>query len=256
MGARFDEQVEKWCSLSGLVSMMIAFGSQVALLPWGQQGWVYNQPSFDSSPEVIARFWADNHAAVMVGTTGFELAWLILIFWSVELALMTWRLDSGVGSRILTVAISCASMTIPFLMMVVTAFWTVAGYRARDVDPAITRAFADLGYIGSFIWFWTALTTMTGTGWLMLRFRGTPDRFPTWVGWISVIAGLTQLPALAVHFVYSGTFSLNGLLGWYVPLTGWIVWMIAISPVMYRMVKQRYASADTSPATIDFTFEG
>lgn len=243
----FDGRVERWCALSGLVSMLIAFGSQVVMLPWGEQGWVYGHPSLDSSAQTIAAFWADNHTAAMVGTAGFELAWLILIFWSIELALMTWRLDDGIGSRILTAAITCASMTIPFLMMVVTAFWTVAGYRADDVAPEITRAFSDLGYIGSFIWFWTALTTMTGTGLLMLRFRDGPDAFPAWVGWMSVIAGLTQLPAAAVHFLYGGIFSLNGLLGWYVPLAGWVLWMIAISPVMYSMLTERYARSTDTP---------
>jgi cytochrome b561 len=235
--ASFDSRVQRFCALSGAASMIIALGGQVAVLPWGQQGWIYHQPSFGASAQTWAAFYSDNRIGIMVGTAGFEIAWVLLLFFSVQFALMTWRLDSGTGSRIITAATTCASMTIPFLMMVVTAFWTVAGYRAHDADPQITRAFSDLGYIGSFIWFYTALVTMTVSGWLMLRYRDRPGAFAPWVGWLSIIAGLTQLPAAGVHFLYTGIFSLNGLIGWYIPLGGWFVWMMIISPVMDRMIK-------------------
>lgn len=220
--------------------MLVALASQLAVLPWGQQGWVYNQPSFDASPRVWADFYAANHVGMMVGTAGFEIAWAILLFWTVQFTVMLWRLDSGTGFRILLAGIASAAMTIPFLMMIVTAFWTVAGYRA-DINPEITRAFSDLGYIGSFIWFYTALITMSGGGWLMLKFRDHPASFDRWVSWTGVIGGATQLPAVGSQFVYSGTLSLNGLWGWYIPLGGWFLWMMILSPVMYRMSTVRYS---------------
>jgi hypothetical protein len=251
----FDSRVQRWCALSGAAAMVIAVVGQIAVLPWGQQGWVYHQPSFGASAQVWADFYQHNQLGIMVGTVGFEIAWVILLFWSVQFALMLWRLDTGTGFRIIVAVITCASMTIPFLMMIVTAFWTVAGYRAADVNPEITRAFSDLGYIGSFIWFYTALVTMSVSGWLMLRFRQGPGAFPAWVGWVSVIGGLTQLPAAGVHFLYTGTFSLNGVMGWYVPLAGWFIWMMIVSPVMYRMIKKsdlsrpRNASPAANPHT-------
>jgi len=152
---------------------------------------------------------------------------------------MVWRLDGGTGCRILLAGIASAAMTIPFLMMVVTAFWRAAGYRA-GINPEITRAVSDLGCIGSFIWFYTALITMSGGGWLMLRFRALPTAFDRWVGWVGIVGGAIQLPEVGSQFVYSGAVSLNGVRGWYVPLGGWFVWMMVLSPVMYQMSRARY----------------
>jgi hypothetical protein len=233
----FDARVERFGALSGLAAMFIGLGGMVVSLSWGQQGWVYAQPSLGSSAATIARFWAKNHTAAMVGTTGFELAWVVLIFWVVQLALMIWRLNDGLGHRLLTLSFSCAHMTIPFLMMVVTAFWTVAAYRAGHIASQITATMSDLGYLGSFVWGYTALVTMIGFGWLILRARNSPAAFPAWTGWLSVICGLGQLPALAVHFFHRGIWSLNGLLGWYEPLAGWFIWTLILSPIMFRMIK-------------------
>src|SRR2546426_6602316 len=69
---------------------------------------------------------------VNVGTIGFELAWVILIFWTIQYTLMLWRLDPGIGHRILTPGVGFCAMTIPFLMMGVTAFWAGAAYHARS----------------------------------------------------------------------------------------------------------------------------
>jgi hypothetical protein len=234
--SRFDLKVQRGAAISGLVAMLIAGISQIVVLPWGQQGWVFNQPSMGSSPARIAHFYLENRTGVNVGTVGFELAWVIMIFWTIQYSLMLWRLDPGVGHRVLTAGVGFCAMTIPFLMMVVTAFWTVAAYHAGSGDPQITRAMSDLGYIGSFIWFWTAIVTMAGGGWLMLKFRGGPHTFPSWLGRLGIVGGMTQAPAICVHFFHTGIWSLNGLLGWYVPLGGWFVWMLAVCPIMLRML--------------------
>jgi hypothetical protein len=93
--ASFDSRVQRFCALSGAASMIIGLGGQVAVLPWGQQGWVYHQPSFGASAQTWAAFYGDNRIGIMVGTAGFEIAWVLLLFFSVQFALMTWRLDSG-----------------------------------------------------------------------------------------------------------------------------------------------------------------
>jgi hypothetical protein len=247
--SRFDVKVQRRCALSGLLGMLIAGVSQIAVLPWGQQGWVFNQPSMGAAPAQIARFYAQNKTGVNVGTVGFELAWVILIFWTVQYSLMLWRLDDGVGHRVLSAGVGFCAMTIPFLMMVVTAFWTVAAYHAGSGDPQITRAMSDLGYIGSFIWFWTAVVTMAGGGWLMLKFHRGPDAFPTWIGRLGIVGGCTQAPAICVHFFHTGIWSLNGLLGWYVPLGGWFIWMLAVCPMMLKILPSitSHPSSTTRP---------
>jgi hypothetical protein len=234
---RSSKRIESFSALTGAGSMCIAVGSQVAALPWGQQGWVYNQPDFGASAATWAHFYADNRVGTMVGTAGFEVAWALMLYFSIQLALMLWRMSPDTGSRIITAVTASAQLTIPFLMMLVTAFWTAAAYRAADADPQVTRALSDLGYLGSFIWFYTAVMAMGLTGWLILRVQDRNENaFPAWVGWFSIVCSMTQLPAIGVQFTYSGVFSLNGIVGWYIPLGGWIVWMMVISPLMYRMV--------------------
>jgi hypothetical protein len=217
-------------------------------LPWGQHGRVIGTPSYDAPAAAWDQFYTDNRLGVLVATGGYELAWVLLIFWTVQFGLMLWRLDSGTGPRIIAGGTIASAMTIPFLMMVITAFWAVAAYRASQVSPDIIEVLNDLGSLGSFIWFWTALVTMSIGGWLMLRSAEGPNGFPRWVGWLGVVCGLTQLPAVACQFIYQGIFSLNGLLGWYIPMAGWVVWMVTTSCVMYRMIKRRYA---TTPPVVD-----
>jgi hypothetical protein len=36
-------------------------------------------------------------------------------------------------------------------------------------------------------------------------------------------------------------------MGWYFPMAGWVVWMVAISCVMFRMVKRSYLEVARVP---------
>jgi hypothetical protein len=220
--------------------MVAAYIGQFATLPIGQHGRVVGTPSYDAPAAAWAEFYTVNKIGVLVGTGGYELAWVLLIFWTVQFTLMLWRLNRGTGARILVAGTGAAALSIPFLMMLVCAFWAVAAYRASTVNPEIIQVLNDLGSIGSFIWFWTALVTMGLSGYLMLQFSEGPGAFPRWLGWLGIACGLTQLPAITCQFIYSGTWALNGLMGWYFPMAGWVVWMVAISFVMFGMIKRSY----------------
>jgi hypothetical protein len=233
----FDFKVQRVAALSGLIAMLVAGAGQFGPLLIGEHGWNFMHPSAAAPAKAVAKFWADNHHAAMFSTACFELAWAILILWCIQYSLQLLRLSEGLGARILAVFVALNALTIPFLMMVVTAFWTIAGFRAGETDPEITQAFSDLGYLGSYIWFWTAIVTMAGGGMLMLRYQQSRYAFPRWIAWASIIGGITQLPATFVHFFHDGIWSFNGLLGWYIPLIGWFVWMLVVSPLMFRMVE-------------------
>jgi hypothetical protein len=67
--------------------------------------------------------------------------------------------------------------------------------------------------------------------------------FPRWIGYQSIMTFIMFLPDQALFFFKTGPFAWNGVLGFWIPLTVFCTWFLAMVYVIRRAVLQEMHSA-------------
>jgi hypothetical protein len=124
-----------------------------------------------------------------------------------------------------------------------TCIWVAAAFRPAGIEPNITRALNDLGWI-AFLLDVPPFTVWLGAiGIAILRDRRPEPVFPRWLGYANLwVAGLV-CPALLIPFFKTGPFAYNGLIALYVPFGCFFAWMVITTPYLIAAIKSEAREA-------------
>jgi hypothetical protein len=86
------------------------------------------------------------------------------------------------------------------------------------------------------------------TGVAILCDTGQEPIFPRWAGYLSLFAALAQVPALALVYTHTGPFAWDGLMSWWIPLSDFFVWIVAMMALSIRAVQGRRRPPTTRSA--------
>jgi hypothetical protein len=129
-------------------------------------------------------------------------------------------------------------------------------YRVRD--PQILLAMNDTA------WFLFVCITSTpmlqtvaiGTAIFLDTRDGRPDPvFPRWAGYLNYWVAVLFTPGTIAVFFHDGPFAWNGLFTWYLPLTVFAIWMIAMSVLMLKAINAENAGTQADPTESDLAGE-
>ena len=82
----------------------------------------------------------------------------------------------------------------------------------------------------------------------MLRDRGEFPLLPRWSAGLSYLTAFLFMPASATIFFKSSGFAYNGLLGMFLPLVVFLVWLERITIPMIRRLKREARRGEQRPA--------
>jgi hypothetical protein len=235
-----DEQLDlrwqKFYAWSGLIFAVLA-----------GVGWFGIKPprhvQFDLPAADAAKWYIEHRTEYLWGIVFFEFAFVFYLFWAVQLTLMLWRLEGG--SRLRTIGSSLTNLSVPLIMFADLGVIAACAYRAPVADPEVTRALSDV-YIMIALIFWPVLIPAMGfAGLVMWRTRNSPTGFPSWAAWLSFIAApISVLWQCGIFDTGHGVLSVNGLIGYYIPMATWGAWAVAITIAMIQVLN-RTASRET-----------
>jgi hypothetical protein len=113
--------------------------------------------------------------------------------------------------------------------------WAVAAFRPHR-DPEITQMLVDQGWlmfitpIGSFILQYLVLA------FAILSDQRRPPAFPRWAAYLQGWISLSFLPGIMAFFMKTGPFAWNGLFVWWIPLTLFTTWFVAMIALARKAV--------------------
>jgi uncharacterized membrane protein len=73
--------------------------------------------------------------------------------------------------------------------------------------------------------------------------------FPRWLAWFNLWAQIIFLPGLLIPFFKNGPLAWNGLLAFWIPVVVFTVWMILLSVMLLRAIKDQEQQAQAEQAT-------
>lgn len=198
-------------------------------------GWILGcrfipSPSPSDTAVEIARRFAENRAGIQIGAT---LMLLSMAFWAVWGAVVaSWTRRARGGGRTLTYAqIVCMSVS-EVVGVLCTSFWAIAAYRPGNIDPQITATLNDIAFM-FFLLPWGPFSmwclTVAVTVFRDRRMDDSEREFPRWVGYVSLLTAFLFAPAMLVLFFKHTAYGFDGLLGMWIPLLIFFVWVEAVS---------------------------
>lgn len=201
------------------IAFFVLWGSGLALT-----GWIVPlTPSMDA--QGVANLLQEKSLMILLGAAVMTVTAVFYLPWTVLLSNLIKDIEAPSAMLSQTQLIAGVMAQITFFLP--PFFWAVAAYRPLR-DPEITQAFVDTGWlvfitgIGPFILQYAALALA-----IFADKRPRPA-FPRWMGFLQIWISLSFIPAIMPFFMKTGPFAWNGLFVWWLPLSLFVVWFVAM----------------------------
>jgi hypothetical protein len=140
-----------------------------------------------------------------------------------------------------------------------TTFWAIAAFRTGTINPEITATLNDIAFM-FFLLPWGPFSmwclTVAVTVFRDRRMDDSVREFPRWVGYMSLLTAFLFAPAMLVLFFKHTAYGFDGLLGMWIPLLIFFVWVEAVRFGLIDRLKsereQLLADADSVVPPFEF----
>lgn len=229
-----DRTPQMWCAWCGPAATVGAILGMVVI-----SGFIPARSPADSGPQ-IAHWYAANVTGIRLGMVISMIAFTLFIPFGIAITLQIKRTEI----RPVMTYIQIACVAIAALEGVIsTCIWVAAAFRPAGIDPNITRALNDLGWI-AFLLDVPPFTVWLGAiGIAILRDRRATPVFPRWLGYLNLWVAFLVCPALLIPFFKTGPFAYNGLIALYVPFGCFFAWMVITTPCLMSAIKSEAREA-------------
>lgn len=191
-----------------------------------------------ASAEKIVELYAESTGLIKLGLVISMAASALLVPWAVALSGQLKRID---GARALADVqmVSCALLSLEFITPI--GVWMAASFRYDGRAPDVTLAMHDLGWILFMTVIWSLEVQMIAIGAAILVDRSETPVLPRSLGYLSLWAALLILPAGLVLYFKDGPLAWNGIIGLYLPLTAFVIWVFALTIAVHRALTVQIA---------------
>lgn len=228
-GARMNRTAQliiMWCG--PLMLSFLLFG-----LIFGRYLFPWTAPA--DSAEQVAATYAEHKDRIRVAVCFTLSGFGLIAIWGASVAAQV-RRKEGVFP-VLTYVQLVAMAAGAACLMVSSCFWAVAAFRPAEIDPQITQALNDAGYI-TLLSTWLPFTAWTvALGLAVLLDRSDHPVFPRWSGYFSIWAGLLYVPGNTVWFFKDGAFGWRGVICLYTPIGAFGIWVAVFTWLTWLNIK-------------------
>lgn len=210
-----------WSGVAAIVILLLGQGAIAGFVP---------PPGSDSMDEIV-RIYTEDADRIRVGLIVACAGVTLLGPWCVAIAIHMKRIEGDLAPLAWLQLLLGAILLVEFFIP--TVVWEVAAFRPQ-ADPVLTFRLHDLGSVLFVALPFTAALQAVVLGLAILQDRGTPAIFPRWLAYLSFWAALGFLPGALNPLAKSGPVAWDGVLAWWLGLTIFGVWIVAVTLCMVR----------------------
>ena len=232
-----DKRVQLLCvySVFGFIA--------VFLVGWVLLAGFVPPPSPADSAQHIAAIYEQRLAGIRVGLVLCIFASALLLPWGGAICAQMLRIEGARAPLAWAWVAAQGCVVIEFVYP--CTFWLVAAFRTDY--PTRVQTFNDLGWLPFLGIVCTGIFQMVALAALTLRDQRPVPVFPRWFAyfqlWCAVGVGLT----FGVYIVKTGPLAWNGILGFWIPVSFYFLWVVVTTLVTARAIKNDDGS---DPATM------
>jgi hypothetical protein len=193
-------------------------------------------PSSDASAVEVLEYVKDHHDALHVIQLIFGLAGFFFIWFIGALRSLLGGAEGG-ERRLATTAYGGGLIAVATLMVGLGVAAAAELHPARD--PEITRALIDASLLIPAVGAPAAAVFFFANGLSVLR----SGYLPPWLGWLGMVTAFFNAIGIGAVFTDHGVFAGDGVLGFFVGLVLFLVWVLAASILLVRKLGEGMGAA-------------
>ncbi|MGQ0699573.1 MAG: hypothetical protein ACT4PZ_15185 [Panacagrimonas sp.] len=225
---------QRMCAWSGLV-----FGV-LFLLGWCVIAGLFPPPSAMASAEEIAAFYGDNNASIRAGLLIAMASCTFYIPWAAVISAQMRRIENVSPVLAQTQALSGTAGMLIFLIPIM--IWLTATFRPER-DPQLILLLNDLGWLLFTITFAPFVSQNFAIALAILGDRSAKPVFPRWAAYFNIWTCLSFTPAVLIVYFKQGPFAWTGLIGLWIPLTLFSLWIVVMLVLLLRAIRDEAGTA-------------
>jgi hypothetical protein len=233
----FSQRICAWAGPVSAITWIIGFFLLAGFIP---------PPSPSQGAAEIAGMFADHTNRIRAGMIVLMFGGAFYAPWAAVISVQLKRIE-GRSSPMAYTQLGMGSVFV-LIFIVPVMVWQAAAFRPLE-NIEITHRLNDLAwllFIGP-----VATIFVQGMAITIAILGDKSDRpvFPRWLGWINLWAQIIYLPGILIPFFKSGPLAWNGVVAFWIPVVVFTVWMILVSVMVLRAIKdeERQVNAQQAP---------
>ena len=184
-------------------------------------------PSPMAGADEIVAFYKADLTMIRAGMVVAAISFTLLFGWCCAVAVWTYRIEKGFPILTFTQLV-CGSggAALTFMIFLV---WSVASFRPDAYAPETILMLNDLGWF-LFLWIVPPFSLWSiAQGWAILQDKRDVPIYPRWVAYVCFWEALLMETTMLIAFFKQGPWAFNGLLGFYIPVIAYFIWMMVMT---------------------------
>jgi hypothetical protein len=220
-----------WCGIGFLVFFVIGLWPVAQFFP--------PHPPAASANEIAAIY--QLHAAqIKFGLVLLVVAATLYGPFCVSITMQMKRIEGEFPAMAATQLVM-ASVNVVILMLPMLIFMTIAFRPERTAE--LSQLMNDFGWLLFIMPFGPACVQSIAIGMTILSDQRKKPVYPRWVAFVNFWIAFLFLPGALVPFFKSGPFAWNGLFGWWIPASIFLIWFIVMAPTTISAIKSQAVSS-------------
>jgi hypothetical protein len=182
------------------------------------------------------RLYADHTNAIKLGMIISMAGSALLVPWAVAISGQLRRID-GAKALADVQMVSCALLSLEFITPI--GVWMAVSFRYKDRAPDVTRALHDVGWILFMTVIWSLWVQLIAIAAAIFIDRRSEPVLPRWLGYLNLWVAMLIIPAGLVLFFKHGPFAWNGVVGLYIPLAAFVIWMMSMTITIHQNLSRQ-----------------
>ena len=215
-----------------------------AIFFWGVAGYI---PPLDptADPGEVAAFYDENRTDIRIGQLGAMVASVLLFPFFAVISMQIARIERGMP--VLAAIQFGAAVLLLVFFTVCSMLWVAATFRP-ELGASTVRVLHDTAWL-MFVMVFPGYTLQM----ICQAIAGFIDRspnptWPRWAAYFNLWVGFAGVGGGLAVFFKDGPFAWNGLIGFYVPIAVFAVWLVVTTVLLLKAIKRQAAEAEADAA--------
>jgi len=136
-----------------------------------------------------------------------------------------------------------AAVLLEVFFVLCSMIWIVATFRS-DLDDTSVRMLNDLGWLMFVMIFPGYVLQLSCIAIAAFTDKSEHPIWPRWAGYLNLWIALSGCGGGVAVFFKSGPFAWNGLIGFYIPLSCFAIWISVMTYLMHTGINRQFAIDD------------
>ena len=183
----------------------------------------------------MTNYYIPYRASIMLGMSLAACFGMLYMPWTCMLGVIMMQREK---LPVLAMMQICGGLLTAWILVMCPVIWAYCAEASTSIDPATIKT---LHFIAWYIFNMTYMITTiqcVSVGIFAIMDKKLPQIIPVWVGWMSIVIGLSWTPLTFLPYFKTGIFAINGFWAFHFVVLGFGIFTLSLTTCMLKAIRQ------------------